>query len=952
MSFGGFGLKEVPGVELRLIWSRNSATAKSAARDFGIQDVASEWRQIAESPDVDADVVVEAEDQELSGRPAYFDSGYLETVRNGLSSVPEVDGVAPKAHEVVPVLAPSTRLSEPRVHILGLAEEWMSGFDRLVDKEGNSLSLSALGLGQVYVSEEVADKLEVSSGDTLHMFLGTEPSTVEVVGVYEKGAKTVNGQPSVVMPLERLQALTNNEGRIASVLISTRGDTVESAKNTSAVLSGLEPLLEGSGLEARPVKQDALEEAEEVGSMFSTIFLIFGQFSVAAGILLIFLIFVMLAAERKRELGIARAVGALRAHVVRMFTFEGAIYALMAAAVGSLMGLVVGWGMVRILALAIAEDDLQLVFAFSWRSLVIAYTLGMVLTFAVVLVSPWRASRLNIVGAIRDIPEAALGRKSLKGLILSVLVLVAGVILGVTGYQGQQAIGFMMGVSLGIIGSALLARRFFLSDRVAFTSAGLGLVAWWILPPDVMHSIVPEMEEGMEMFFLGGIMLVFGAVWAVTYNGDLLLMPIVRLFGRIQGLSPMLRTAVSYPMQSRLRTGMAMAMFSLVVFALIVMSFIIDSNARVFEDTERLSGGYHIQADTSYANPIHDIRAAMGEVDGMSLDDLEATGSFTWAEVEVKQEGSDREPDQRWIRGLDAGYTDSVTYRFKMRAQGYRSDRDVWQALQIEPGTVVVSVGLVPAKSNYAIGDSTPDFQLEGFWLEDETVPEVYIEAQDPRTGNQLRLRVIGVFEEAAFFSSSVMASQETLNNLLQQVVPPRTFVFRLKEGVEADSTAKALEAHFPENGMQAVDLGEEIRKMAKTNRVIMSLLQGFMGLGLVVGIAALVVIAARSVVERRQQIGVLRALGFQKEMVHLTFLLESSFVALLGIGIGIGLGFAMSFNIFELMSRDIDGLTYHFPWLNALVVLIVAYGASLLTTYLPARQAARVYPAEALRSE
>ena len=124
------------------------------------------------------------------------------------------------------------------------------------------------------------------------------------------------------------------------------------------------------------------------------------------------------------------------------------------------------------------------------------------------------------------------------------------------------------------------------------------------------------------------------------------------------------------------------------------------------------------------------------------------------------------------------------------------------------------------------------------------------------------------------------------------------------------------------------------------------------MGLGLVVGIAALGVIAARSVVERRQQIGVLRALGFQKGMVHLTFLLESSFVALLGIAIGIGLGFAMSFNIFELMSRDIDGLTYQFLWLNALVVLIVAYGASLLTTYLPARQAAKVYPAEALRFE
>jgi hypothetical protein len=39
-------------------------------------------------------------------------------------------------------------------------------------------------------------------------------------------------------------------------------------------------------------------------------------------------------------------------------------------------------------------------------------------------------------------------------------------------------------------------------------------------------------------------------------------------------------------------------------------------------------------------------------------------------------------------------------------------------------------------------------------------------------------------------------------------------------------------------------------------------LIQGFMGLGLLVGVAALGVISARSVVERRQQIGVMRALG------------------------------------------------------------------------------------------
>ncbi len=69
-------------------------------------------------------------------------------------------------------------------------------------------------------------------------------------------------------------------------------------------------------------------------SLFTT----FGSFSIAAGILLIFLIFVMLAAERRGELGIARAVGTRRGHLVQIFLFEGAAYDLVAAAVGASSG--------------------------------------------------------------------------------------------------------------------------------------------------------------------------------------------------------------------------------------------------------------------------------------------------------------------------------------------------------------------------------------------------------------------------------------------------------------------------------------------------------------------------------------------------------------------------------------------------------------------------------------
>ena len=63
-----------------------------------------------------------------------------------------------------------------------------------------------------------------------------------------------------------------------------------------------------------------------------------GLFSIAAGVMLIFLIFVMLAAERKAEMGMARAVGAQRRHLVQSFVAEGIAYAVLAGVVGAALG--------------------------------------------------------------------------------------------------------------------------------------------------------------------------------------------------------------------------------------------------------------------------------------------------------------------------------------------------------------------------------------------------------------------------------------------------------------------------------------------------------------------------------------------------------------------------------------------------------------------------------------
>jgi putative ABC transport system permease protein len=393
--------------------------------------------------------------------------------------------------------------------------------------------------------------------------------------------------------------------------------------------------------------------------------------------------------------------------------------------------------------------------------------MGTILTFIVVMISSWRVSRLNIVRAIRDIPEPRVSRKTIRGWILAILLPIAGILLTVVGLQGEQLASFMLGTSLVIIGVPLLGRKFHLPDRIAFTIAGLGIVVWWLLPADTLESVLPEMQQGMEMFFLSGILLVVGAVWTVIYNSDILLGALVRIFGRIRGLPPVLKTAISYPMQNRFRTGITLAMFSLVVFTLIVMAFIINSMTVIFEDTERISGSYDIRANTSYANPIDDINTAIQQSEEMKLDDFQAIGSLNGALVKVKQEGTDQEFTDFYLQGVDSGYTESVTYKFDIMAAGYNSQQDIWQTLQEEPGTAVVSAYLAPTKVSYEMGGPTLDFQLEGFYIEDETIPEVFIQAKDPFTGAEQRLRVIGVLNQEAVYISGILTSQKTVNSLL-----------------------------------------------------------------------------------------------------------------------------------------------------------------------------------------
>jgi putative ABC transport system permease protein len=107
-------------------------------------------------------------------------------------------------------------------------------------------------------------------------------------------------------------------------------------------------------------------------------------------------------------------------------------------------------------------------------------------------------------------------------------------------------------------------------------------------------------------------------------------------------------------------------------------------------------------------------------------------------------------------------------------------------------------------------------------------------------------------------------------------------------------------------------------------------------------------------VVERRQQIGILRALGFRREMIQLSFLLESSFIALTAIVVGTLLAVIVAVNVIEdtASQSSWSDIGIVVPWANLAIIFGAVYLAAMLATLGPAIRASRVYPSEALRYE
>jgi putative ABC transport system permease protein len=280
------------------------------------------------------------------------------------------------------------------------------------------------------------------------------------------------------------------------------------------------------------------------------------------------------------------------------------------------------------------------------------------------------------------------------------------------------------------------------------------------------------------------------------------------------------------------------------------------------------------------------------------------------------------------------------------------TDRAIFEKVRTEKGYAVIDA--LPTQTGNFGGEL--DWTLEGVTNQDEEFEPFQVEFRDPVTGKHSTLTVIGVWSTK--IPSSVHLGVYTNEVTYSEVFGRpeyRTHYLRLSPGTDAEAAAKAIEAALVTKGVEAESIQKMIDDANAQGVGFTRIFQAFMGLGLFVGIAALGVIAFRSVVERRQQIGMLRAIGYQRGTVSLTFMLESSFVAMMGILSGVVGAAILSRNLFssdEFTGTSRTGTDFFIPWGEVVVFVLVAYLFALLMTWWPSRGAAQVPIADALRYE
>jgi putative ABC transport system permease protein len=257
----------------------------------------------------------------------------------------------------------------------------------------------AAGPDEVVIDASTASKEHYAVGSKVRITTKGAADTYDVVGIARFGTvKSLGTATAAVFDLRTAQDLFGKHGRYDSILA-----VGEDGASPAAVRSAIAAEVGSSAQVQTAAAQDrfGLDGLKMFINIIKIVLIVFGFVAVLVGAFTIFNTLSITVAQRSREFGLLRMVGANRRQILGSVLLEALAIGLLA----SIVGIAAGLGIAKGLDAVFTSMDLDLPEAgmvFATHTVVISLLVGTLVTLIAGFIPAWRATRVPPVAALRD----------------------------------------------------------------------------------------------------------------------------------------------------------------------------------------------------------------------------------------------------------------------------------------------------------------------------------------------------------------------------------------------------------------------------------------------------------------------------------------------------------------------------------------------------------------------
>jgi len=301
------------------------------------------------------------------------------------------------------------------------------------------------GPREASIDRAAAEGAGLELGETIELIGQGRAEKFRLVGFTKLGSASFGGASIAQVTLPVAQRLTHKRGRFDQISVAAaNGVSAEALKRRIAREMP-------AGVRVETAKENADRASEEIRenlSFLQTFLLVFGFIAVFVGSFLIFNTFSITVAQRVREFGMLRTLGASRRQILGSVMAEAGAIGLLGAVIGLGGGFVIA-GAIEALFKAFGLDLPTTSLRMESRTVVVALGVGLVVTLVASLVPALRSTRVPPIAAMHALSPAPTRRRRLAYLALSLLLAIGGVAMVLIGLLGSGSAGTRAGLMGG-----------------------------------------------------------------------------------------------------------------------------------------------------------------------------------------------------------------------------------------------------------------------------------------------------------------------------------------------------------------------------------------------------------------------------------------------------------------------------------------------------------------------